>query len=313
MISRDNDIANELREIIPDAEWPGIKPFPGKVPTGYFDQLPGQILQKVYATEVKEELETLSPLLSAMPKSVPLSVPQDYFNQLSQNILLNISENITGISDSVMASDDEPSILADLPKAFPMTAPAGYFDQLPAQLLQQIHASEAREELAALSTLLVGIPKNMPLSVPEGYFAQLSTEVMAAVAASATKPATVISEQPSAPAPATVIRKMHTRRYIKWAVAASLIALVSVSTLLFVRENNHSANIIDNALANVSDQEIMEYLQAHTDAFDKEELATYAPAAEESYEIPEVDELPAEAIEHYLDNTGLLKESLTDN
>ena len=313
MISRDNDIANELREIIPDAAWTGIKPFQGEVPTGYFDQLPGQILQKVYATEVKDELEMLSPLLAAMPKSVPLSVPPDYFNQLPQNILLNISENITGTSDSVMADDDMPSILADLPKAFPMTAPSGYFDQLPAQLLQKIHASEAREELAALSPLLADMPKNMPLSVPEGYFAQLSTGVMTAIAASATKPATVTSEQLSIPAQTPVIRKMNTRRYIKWAVAASLIALVSVSTLLFVRENNHSANTLDNALANVSDQEIIEYLQAHTDAFDKEELATYAPAAEQSYEIPEVDELPAEAIEHYLDNTGLLKESLTDN
>jgi hypothetical protein len=86
-----------------------------------------------------------------------------------------------------------------------------------------------------------------------------------------------------------------------------------VSTLLFTRENRRAATAIENTLANVSDQEIMEYLQSHADAFDKEELANYAPLIEESNAIPEVDELPAEAIQHYLDNTGLLNESLTDN
>jgi hypothetical protein len=144
------------------------------------------------------------------------------------------------------------------------------------------------------------MPKTMPLSAPAGYFDQLSTTVMAAI-------------DTSTHATAPVIRRINSRRYFKWAVAASLIALVSVSTLLFTRENRYTTNAIEKTLATVSDQEIMEYLQSHTDAFDKEELASYAPLVEESNAIPEVDELPAEAIQHYLDNTGLLNESLTDN
>lgn len=305
MISRDNDIANELREIIPAAEWTGIRPFSGEVPAGYFDQLPELILQKVRAADVKEELEMLSPLLAGMSKSVPLSVPSGYFNQLSQNILQNTA--VTDIQSDGFA-EELPSILADLPKAFPMSAPAGYFDQLPAQLLQKIQASEAREELSTLSPLLAEIPKTVPLSVPAGYFDGLSNNIMTAIAASTTdKPATVTSDQPSVPAATPVVRKMHTRHYIKWAVAASLIALASISTLFFVRENNYSTNTVETTLANVSDQEIVEYLQSHTDAFDKEEMASYTSIAEESNEIPEVDELPAEAIQHYLDNTGLLQ------
>jgi hypothetical protein len=309
MISKDNDIANELREIIPAAEWTGIRPFHGEVPAGYFNQLPEMIMQKVHASDVKEELEMLSPLLAAMPTSVPLSVPSGYFSQLSQNIL-----QYTGAADAVpdIFAEEEPSILADLPKWFPMSIPAGYFNQLPAQLLQKIHAAEAREELSTLSPLLAETPKTVPLSVPAGYFNELSTEIMTAIAASAATPATVTSDYP-ANATMPLIRKMNTRRYVKLAIAASLIALVSVSTLVFVRENNRSTNTIENTLANISDQEIMEYLQSHTDAFDKEELATYAPTAEEGNDITEVNELPAEAIQHYLDNTSLLKESLTDN
>ncbi|MBW8685615.1 hypothetical protein [Chitinophaga rhizophila] len=311
MISRDNDIANELRDIIPQTDWIGIKPIFGQVPAGYFDQLPGKILQKVHAAEVAEELETLSPLLAEVPKSVSLSIPPDYFNQLSHNILLNIA---AAAHTTSLAEEEQSAFLSGLPKAFPLSAPDEYFSQLPAQLLQKIRTTEVEEELSSLSPLLADMPRTHPLSAPAGYFDNLTTEIMATIAAPVTAiPATVTYDQSYPQAPAPVIRKMNTRRYIKLAIAASLIATVSISTLFFVRDNNRSISTVENALVNVSDQEIMDYLQSHTDAFDREELAIYDPIAEESNNITEVDELPAEAIQHYLDNTGLLKESLTEN
>jgi adenylate kinase len=305
MTSRDNDIANELRELLPDAEWPGLTPAPGEVPAGYFEQLPEQILQRVRTAEVKEELETLSPLLAEAPKSVPLTVPPDYFNQLSQQILQKINTDT--------APEELPSFLAEMPGAFPMSAPDGYFNSLPALILQKIHATEVQEELAELSPLLAGASKKMPQTVPAGYFEQLSERVTADILSRET--ATAASDETMTIVPTTgpVIRRLNTRHYFKWAVAASLMALVSVSTLYFVRENRRAENVTENTLAGISDQEIMDYLQSHADAFDKEELASYASLVEESNEIPAVDELPAEAIQTYLDNTGLLKESLTDN
>ncbi|SHN42022.1 hypothetical protein [Chitinophaga sp. CF418] len=307
MISRDNDIANELREIIPDAQWTTLKPSHGGVPAGYFEQLPGLILQKVRTAEVQEELEMLSPLLAGVPKSVPLSVPPGYFEHLSQQII----QNITTEQQTLPDAEEVSSILAGMPKAFPMSAPAGYFDQLDAVIMARIAETEGaaaaasttaiQEELAAISPLLAGIPKTMPLSVPTGYFDQLSTSVMAGIA------------DVSAPVHNPVVRRMNVRKYMGWAVAACLVALVSVSTLFFIRGNRHNTNAIESTLANVSDQEIMEYLQSHSDAFDKEELTNYTPLIEEGNAISEVEELPAEAIQHYLDNTGLLNESLTDN
>lgn len=308
MISRDNDIANELREIIPNAQWTVLKPALTAIPAGYFEQLPGQVLQKVRAADVQEELAMLSPLLAGISKSFPLSVSPDYFRQLSQQILQTITTDTARQTQVVI--EETPSTLEDMPKAFPMSAPVGYFDQLSAAVMARIAdadrttvtATDAQEELAALSPFLADMPKTMPFSVPAGYFDQLSTPIIADMA------------EVSAPAATPVIRRMTARRYFKWAVAACLIALVSVSTLLFTRENYHAANAMEKSLANISDQEIMEYLQSHTDAFDREELASYAPLVEESNGIPDgVDELPAEAIQHYLDNTGLLNESLTDN
>lgn len=257
MISRDNDIANELREILPDAQWITPHVAQSEVPGGYFEQLPEEILQKVHIADVQDELETLSPLLAGMSKSLPLSVPQDYFRQFPQKVL------------EVIHTDEK--------------------------------IEEVEEELAQLSPLLASLPRTMPLSVPAGYFDQLDTTIMANVGRMSTAAVT------------PVVRRMNTRPYRVWVAAASLIALVSVSTLLFTHEKRHKSNGVENALANISDQEIMEYLQAHTDAFDKEELTNYTPLIEETNAIQAVEELPAEAIEHYLDNIGLLNESLTDN
>lgn len=304
MISRDNDIANELREIIPDAQWTMLRPSCGEVPAGYFEQLPGQILQKVRTAEVQEELETLSPLLASVPKFLPLSLPPDYFEQLSQQVLQNIAA-----AQQAQPEEEIPSFLADIPKVFPLSAPTGYFDQLDAVIMARIAETEGakaatpstgvQEELEAISPFLAGIPKTMPLSVPPGYFDQLDTNIRAGIT--------------TVPDRAPLIRRMNAGRYLKWAVAACLVALVSVSTLFFIRGNRHHTNVLENTLANVSDQEIMEYLQTHSDAFDKEELTNYTPLTEEGNAISEVEELPAEAIQHYLDNTGLLNESLTDN
>lgn len=300
MTSRDNDIANELRELIPDAEWPGLTPAPGEVPAGYFGQLPGLILQKVRAAEVQEELQSLSPILAEAPRSVPLSVPPDYFSQLTQQVIQYITAET--------APDQLPSFLADLPRVFPISAPEGYFDSLPEQLLQKIHTADAREELTELSPLLAAAPKVMPNTVPAGYFDQLSSNVLAGINDAPANTSAAAAQTAATNKP--IIRSINRRPYMKWAVAASLITLVSASTIYFVKENRRSERMIENTLAGISDQEIMEYLQSHSDAFDKEELTSYsyAPSVEENTNITEVDELPAEAIQLYLDNTSLLKE-----
>lgn len=281
-----NDIANELQVIIPGAEWPGLKPSFGEAPAGYFDQLPDLILQKVHAAEVQEELESLSPLLAAAPKAFP-SVENEYFDQLPDLIMqkINAREELASISP----------FLAEMPSIPPMPAPAGYFDQLPEMIMQKV---EAREELEAISPLLAEMPKTMPMSVPDSYFDQFSNTVLAAVQ--------------EAPAGSKVVR-MRMRPLIRWAAAACLLALVSTSTLLFLKNNQQSQSYSEVNFSDISDQEIVDYLQAHMDAFDKEELATMAPVVENT-PIPAAGNLSTEEIQNYLDNAGLLNESPpTDN
>ncbi|MVT06648.1 hypothetical protein [Chitinophaga tropicalis] len=281
-----NDIANELQVIIPGAEWPGLKPPFGEAPDGYFDQLPDLIMQKVHAVEVQEELEGLSPLLAAAPKTFP-AVESEYFDQLPDLIMqkINAREELESISP----------FLAEIPGISPLPAPVGYFDQLPEMIMQKI---EAQEELEAISPLLAEMPKTIPMSAPAGYFDQFSDTVLAAV-----------QEAPAAP---KVVR-MRIRPLIRWAAAASLLALVSTSTLLFLKNNQYNQSYSEVNFSEISDQEIVDYLQAHMDAFDKEELATMAPAGENA-PIPAAGDLSTEDIQSYLDNAGLLNESPpTDN
>ena len=323
MVSRNNDIANELKEIIPEAEWPGLTPDIGKVPEGYFEQLPAQIIQKI---AILEELESLSPLLSNIDKTPVLSIPAGYFENLSSQILhkIAVQEELVNLSPLLSDIDKTPvlsvpagyfenlssqilhkitvqeelvnlsPLLSNIDKTPVLSVPAGYFEQLPAQILHKI---SVHEELESISPLLAGAPKEFPLSVPAGYFEQLTANVLAEV----NTPAKVVPM----------------RTYLKWAVAACLIALISVGTLFFMQRQQPAIAPVnnDNGLADVSDQAIVDYLQTHMDAFDKEELISLASLNTETSTVPlpETSEMSAEAIQNYLDNTSLLKESPTEN
>ena len=180
----------------------------------------------------------------------------------------------------------------------PYGVPAGYFDQLPEQILQRIRSLEAdpvQEELSELSPLLATASRQLPLSAPEGYFNDLSARIMAG-----------ISEAQENPAPARVVPIRSRRRYRLWAVAASVVALLGLSTLFLFRHNS-GAGSFEAQLAGVPDQAIVEYLQSHTDAFDNEAILSSVSSVEVADELPKIstnlDELPAEAIQKYLESS----------
>src|SRR5215207_7024797 len=66
------------------------------VPNGYFEGFPTQILNRVKALEAadaNEELEYLSPLLSNVSKKMPYSVPAGFFQNLSDDMVQQMSEH----------------------------------------------------------------------------------------------------------------------------------------------------------------------------------------------------------------------------
>lgn len=188
----------------------------------------------------------------------------------------------------------------NLPATAPFTVPEGYFNNLPHQVMQGIKAAEAagmpvQEELAALSPLLAGIPRQ-PRQAPQGYFAALPNQVMAAIAAQEKAPAKVISITASR------------RRYMPWAAAACIAGCLAIGALFLFRGGAvRSTNSLDAQLAAIPDQEIVDYLQMHSDAFDNDAIFTNVSSEDVVEELPKIStdlsSLPAEAIQKYLENT----------
>jgi hypothetical protein len=189
------------------------------------------------------------------------------------------------------------------PDASPLSGPpAGYFDGLPEVVLQRARmekSASVQDELDSLSPLLAGARKQQaPYSVPEGYFEAL--------------PGRIISGVQAAPVNNTPVVPLRPRRNIwKWAAAACLAVIVGGSALFFMQRSNNSPTSVESQLAGISDQEIVDYLQTHSDAFDSEDIFSNVNggAPVELSRIPAVlNELPADVIRNYIENTGFSTE-----
>ncbi|MBC9931134.1 hypothetical protein [Chitinophaga qingshengii] len=119
-MNKHENISNELKQLVPDAQWPADAPF--TVPAGYFDRLPDAVLQQVHLLQ-PDRSEPLLP-------DHPFSVPAGYFEGLPQTILQRIHQEA---KNPIQAELEALSpLLAAMPREVPFTVPAGYFGSLTA-------------------------------------------------------------------------------------------------------------------------------------------------------------------------------------
>lgn len=89
----------ELREIAPAMDDLGAHPH-FDVPVMYFDAFPGKLMAHIRAMErseaVSRELDTISPLLAAIPREIPFSVPDGYFKDLSGRLVTQKNRALEG-------------------------------------------------------------------------------------------------------------------------------------------------------------------------------------------------------------------------
>jgi hypothetical protein len=243
-------------------------------------------------TEIWNEIKEISPLVAGISSAGVFTVPQNYFDTLSDNI-------INRVFTEVLPADEERQSAAiagaQFVKNMPYSIPSNYLEEFAENILIRIqteNASSAEEELDILSPLLKGIDKKNPFSVPQGFFTELADTMNSGVQAiefvnnelenfspliSGLKEKNVYETPDSyfenfsdsvfekikqQVQPAKVISINKKRNWFKYAAAAAVIGIIAAGSLLVI-DNRNSQNRQNAAvsLASVSDQEMMNYLE----------------------------------------------------
>lgn len=218
-----------------------------------------------FSTEISDELNNISSLLAGIEKKNIFSVPEGYFDVLSINILKKINTN------SVEFKIDK------------LTVPEGYFENLSTSVLNKIKSlhDDPAQELRTLSPMLYSIQNENVFEVPESYFRNLQYDILHKVI---TKPRTKVIE----------IKKRDS--VWKYAVAAVVTGVIGLSLLMIFNTSHQSAvskanelsvstsiqtasqfkneQQINAAIATLSDEEIIKYLEKTGNDVDNEILTT---------------------------------------
>lgn len=107
-------------------------PANADVPAGYFDNLAGNILNKIKAQA--NEDEPLSPLLESLRKTNVFTVPQGYFEGLSEGMVAAQSTDDIALSATLQSLRGQQVF----------TVPQGYFEALPSQIAAKLPQSKGK-------------------------------------------------------------------------------------------------------------------------------------------------------------------------
>jgi hypothetical protein len=167
---RDN-ILSELREISPLVASVS-KQVPYAVPQSYFDGLAMQVMLRIGL----EEKTGADPLLN-ISKENTYKAPEGYFDGLAASILNRIKATETENAQEEL--ELLSPLLGKLERKNPFTPPAGYFDNLSKTIVEGVQAIEfVNEELENLSPLMNSLKEKNVYAVPQGYFENFATETL---------------------------------------------------------------------------------------------------------------------------------------
>ncbi len=157
-----------------------------------------------------------------------------------------------------------------------------------ARIRQMENTEEVSRELAELSPLLASMPRKTPYYTPSGYFSELDKEMV-----TNRKPSNH-RQDPSAEQTDQAVQTLPgSRRHCRRDQRGR-----------HIRGREYSGSALDRQLAQISDQEIVDYLQYNTDEFDNENIFTNVSLDEE---LPSVlpEELTNEEIDKMLEENIL--------
>lgn len=161
---------------------------------------------------IQDELRRLDSELSADLNGTPYSVPQSYFENLADSILLRIKNQNISAAEEI---NELSPLLAALSKKMPFSLPQDYFrtsiEDIP------LITSDDKE-----SAMLSFIGKEMPYEVPSGFFESLPREILSKVYP---KKAKVVSFR---------------RKAVRMMAAAAVIGVMAVAGIFYFGDNGTS-------------------------------------------------------------------------
>lgn len=288
------DIGLELKgisEVV--AGLPPVNPF--VVPEGFFVHFSEKVLALVRNLE-EEAPGEVAPMLtpSLRDRSTLEAPPPGYFDGFAENLMRRIRVEEAG--STAQAGDaanaprpagtlETPVFLQSLRPTTTLRVPQGYFDGLPERMLALAKAAapeNVAEELHELSPLLASLSRTYPGTVPAGYFEAFSAARGEAIVV-AMPEATAMHEAPAETTGAPVIPIGSARRSVRQVLAAAVTVGVMLTSALwgyhiYLRPssnvqnemNLNSPDQLNNVLAKVPDQAIIDYLKSNTDVSDAE-------------------------------------------
>jgi hypothetical protein len=174
--------------------------------------------------DILNELKELGSNLSVAPFENIYTVPVGYFEGFASQVFARIK------ALEATEAKDELNILSpylnNLSKEIPFKTPAGYFDALDERMMNLVRSSAdylhkesfgqtTDEELESLSPLLQSLKKENPYTIPQGYFENLSVPVVEK----------------------TKVVSMVNRKWLRYAVAAMMIGLISMVGISIIKNN----------------------------------------------------------------------------
>ncbi|MBN8878677.1 MAG: hypothetical protein J0I32_14115 [Sphingobacteriales bacterium] len=197
-------------------------------------------------------LQELQELNSSLTPHAPVGyqVPESYFEGLATQILQRIRAMEAATPDEELAHLSP--LLAGISRQSPYTVPADYFTSLDPSIAFYEDMS-AQKELEQVSPLLGGLGKQHPFTVPEGYFEKPLLPV--------------IEEQKEAP-----VVRMAPRKWFKYAIAASITAIVALGTVLLLNQqstpgvNKQPYAWVEKNMKKVSTEDISKFVDLADDA-----------------------------------------------
>lgn len=287
---------------------------------------------------VLQELHEISPLVAALDNIHPYKVSPSYFETLPGEVINRLKDTQQTALPFIASEQKNP-----------FTTPPEYFESLSNHILNRIHAlhaSSPKEELEALSPLLVHIDKTPPFNSPGGFFEELPSDVLAGVHAidfvnheletlpfilSAINKDNVYKVPDSyfINLPLQILTKVNqqqnrvtssgfSRKLISYAMAALITGAVAVGAWEFFQVKPTAVNgrgltginIISDT-DKISDDEILNYLEFNEDVPSETNSKAVSDFKEE--EVKELlADLPDDELEQYLDQHAVSKD-LTNN